>query len=738
MTTKTSPVVSRPLEIDEKRRLIQDSSVAIRDLYAVLVELVTNVDDRYQVLDCSGKIEIELARRSAPKKPTILRVRDFADGMTSEVMDLKIGKTGGRVSGLEKGLAVRGTNSRGAKDIAALGKVMFESIANDSMLHKCKISPRFDFDLFESHPVTPAERKRLGIPIGTGTLVTLELRPDLRIPKADTLMKRLGRLVSLHDIFCDPKREVWFRDEDRDPVLIKVPKLEGKERLKQSFKVPGYKDATAKLTIQRTSETINREEERFRRGGILIKSRHAVHEATLFDKTLETDPHALRFFGRLVCNYIDDLCVDYDNHIEDEQAAYDPANPMPVLDPSRRSGLTRDHPFVKALFAEALKRLRPLVEEERESTEKQRATVENRTTRKRLDALEQAATKFFDEWSNGSSDTARDPHGALGRRFQKLGYSLSPPYTQLVQGHSIRCTLTVNQSSFPEIESGVSVQMDCLTDEITTDRRFAPLEQHKTKEGFLTATWKVSGLEPSPATGIRIRVGPISDEIAVEVLESEADKYRDVTDFRFQRDSYRLKLGQAGKKVRLFAPITMVPEPRKIDISVDNRFFNIKGEKTLWPRQELGVAVCDLRVRATGDKETTGIITALLGEKEATADVSVSQPLGMGIKIKLEDISHGNQRYRWRQNVLEIATRHKALNRYLKAPPDFDGQNEIHFRVLVAEVVADAVCSKIMGENVLDKPGDYEDADWDRYYAEYSQLMTDFLPVAHLLQAPLS
>ena len=40
-------------------------------------------------------------------------------------------------------------------------------------------------------------------------------------------------------------------------------------------------------------------------------------------------------------------------------------NPRPIIDPARRGGLTRDHPFVQALFGEVLKRLRPLVAEER-------------------------------------------------------------------------------------------------------------------------------------------------------------------------------------------------------------------------------------------------------------------------------------------------------------------------------------------------------------------------------------
>ena len=107
------------------------------------------------------------------------------------------------------------------------------------------------------------------------------------------------------------------------------------------------------------------------------------------------------------------------------------------------------------------------------------------------------------------------------------------------------------------------------------------------------------------------------------------------------------------------------------------------------------------------------------------------------MRIKLEDIDLGNQRYRWRQNVLEIAGKHPSLRRYLgEKATGFPGQESIHFRLLLAEIVAEAVCAHLLSRNVEASPEDYEDADWDLYYAEYSKYMTKFLPIAHKLQCP--
>ena len=78
-------VKRRQLEV-ASRRVVQDAKLAIRDVYDAIVELVTNSDDRYQILGTSGRVEIELGRRGRGQS-SILRVRDFADGMTTGQMN---------------------------------------------------------------------------------------------------------------------------------------------------------------------------------------------------------------------------------------------------------------------------------------------------------------------------------------------------------------------------------------------------------------------------------------------------------------------------------------------------------------------------------------------------------------------------------------------------------------------------------------------------------------------------
>src|SRR2546422_5929008 len=359
--------------VGDRRSVMQQARLAIRDVYDAIVELVTNSDDRYQHLNVVGTIEI-VVERGRGKAERLLQARDFADGMTLSVMDEKLSSTGGRVSGMEAGLDVRGTNSRGAKDIAALGNVTFQSIASaDGQWHECEITDGFVFKLGATGQPSSDRRRSIGVESGSGTLVTVRIGANHSIPQFDNLRERIERLVALRDILSDPRRKVILRDSSREKaVQLSAPTFAGKERVAETFEVPGYPGATAKLVIGRAGTPFEREPSRFRLGGILVKSRHAIHESTYFDTDLETNPHALWFYGRLSCPYIDDLWNDFDNRFE-AGVPPEPSNPVPILDPSRQTGLTRGHPFVTALFREALKRLRPLVEEERQREERQRA-----------------------------------------------------------------------------------------------------------------------------------------------------------------------------------------------------------------------------------------------------------------------------------------------------------------------------------------------------------------------------
>lgn len=713
----------------------QNASKSIKNIYDVITELVTNCDDRYQILGTKGKIEIEVQRQRGGKG-SILRVRDYADGMNSKVMDEKLRGYGQRISGLEQGEIVRGTNSRGAKDISALGKASFESIPGDGYIHRCDITRRFT--PYQSEKLTPQHRRAIGIAKGTGTLVSLRLEQRVKVPLHDNLVADISKLVALSDILANPNRKIVVRDlnQDREDV-VRAANISGNEKVKKTFEIPGYPGATAKLIIKRAHKQFGREKSKFRTGGIYIKSSHAIHESTLFDPKLETDIHAAWYFGKLTCAYIDQLWNEYDDATEREEEL-DPDNPYPIFDPLRQNGLDREHPFVKALFAEALKLLRPLVENERKQAESQKVSVESRETRKRLNKLESAAAKFMED-NQADDDTSRDPNkDDQSAKLKEKGYSLNPPFAQLICGHSQKFWLNIRQDAFPEFQVGSDVFIKCWSAEITASKNICGLEPHPTQEGVLRAVWTVKAIKVTSATGIRVRIGSIVIETGIEVFETEADRYKDVVELRFGRKQYRVSTDSKRKSVTLMAPISQVPIATPFEVECSNSDYAITGKKVLKPSKTTGIARCVFHLH-TGVTGASGLLTARVNGQEATVNLIGTNPKGTGISIKLEDIDLGNQRYSWRNNVLEIAAKHPSLQRYLGPKSDgFPGQEKQHFRVIVAEIVADAVCSKILEKREASGQYDGEECDWNFFYAEWSKLMTDFLPLAHSLQLPPS
>jgi hypothetical protein len=720
------------LQVD-RRYIQQHSYLAITNVFEALVELVTNADDRYQVVGGSGRIEIEVERRR--NRPSILRVRDFADGMTLAVMREKLGRFGRRVSGLEKGEYVRGTNSRGAKDIAALGNVSFHSIAGDGCCHRCRITTRFQLELHEESPrATRQTRQRLGILSGTGTLVEVEVHPDHPIPLHDNFVDKAGSLVPLRDILQNEARSVIVRDVGRDrETRLEAPEFYGDLVCSQAIGVREYPEARAKLRIYRATNPFPREKSIFRKSGILVKSRHAIHEATLFD--YEGDEYAYWFFGRLDCPYIDDLWNDYDDRLE-KGLQPTKANPKPVLDPTRKSGLTKDHPFVEDLFRQANYHLGRLVADERKRAEQDRKKIESRATRKRLDSLEKLASKFISDHTIGEAETREPTDPVPSSQFRGRGYYLSPPYGKLLVGESRACALVVQPHVFPEIAEGDLVQIGCETDEIAADTDLAPVERHPRQPDLLIAQWTVTGRARTEATGISVRVGPIHEVVAFEIIASHAELYDHVTELAFARKRYTVIPDGSKKKLRLFAPIADFPEEIAVGLEFSAPGLRVHGSPRLVPRGTLGISEANVRLfsnrRLREGESIPFTLTASVDGQSAECQVVLEAPAGSGIRIRLEDVDFRNRRYRWKANILEIAARHKALARYLgPKEQDYPNQDERHVRVLIAEIVSEAVCARVLADMVETSPLDYDGADWDVYYGDFSKLMSDFLPIAH-------
>jgi hypothetical protein len=310
-----------------------------------LVELITNSDDSYR---------IEIERRKMGQPSTVI-VRDKAEGMDRAEMYQKLGALGERTSGFEKGKPRRGLHGRGARDVAAFGTVHFECIKEDEYNYLV-IPPSLKCHFMEPHPekATSDIRRKLGIPKGNGTVVTIDVESRFigRIPHHETLVKDFSRYYSLRDLFSNPNREVTLVDRNRkreDP--LRYTYVGGELVYDDDIAIPDYPMAKARLVIFKHPTPFEQGTLTLApyREGILVKSAAAIHDCTYFG--LESEAASWRFTGQLSCEYIDQLIREYDDR---EEANPDnpnhPANNMQrLLDPFR-DGLILEHPFVRALY----------------------------------------------------------------------------------------------------------------------------------------------------------------------------------------------------------------------------------------------------------------------------------------------------------------------------------------------------------------------------------------------------
>ena len=197
-------------------------------------------------------------------------------------MERAIGDIGLRTSGFESGQPVRGNLGRGAKDLAAFGPVQFESIS-DGYYSCMTLEPDGSFNKPVERRVRDEDRAALGIPRGSGTVVSLVVESRFRCPQHRTLLEKLSKHYQLRDINSDPRRElnlVELNSGTTDGIRYGRPSLT--ELVTHEVHVAGYEGATAVVTIGRASERYeNPSSDPGRPEGLLVKGRRAIYQNTL-------------------------------------------------------------------------------------------------------------------------------------------------------------------------------------------------------------------------------------------------------------------------------------------------------------------------------------------------------------------------------------------------------------------------------------------------------------------------
>jgi len=436
---------SRKLQYADRVALQQADQAIRKDVLRALVEIITNSNDSYSRLEdagvpISGEIIIDIMRK---RKNSVIRVRDFAEGMDDAHMDRVVGTYGEATSGLKEDKHVRGMWGRGLKDaIFGLGYGYVNSIKEDnlycsSLLLKGGVPT---FNLENPIPATDELREKHGIPEKNGTEIEIIVsRGDVKMPQFDNLRNYLQRHFELRTIMGNSARLIVLRNfsssntiKQEHVLSYKPPR--GEMVLDEHFEIEGF-PATTHLQVLRSKIQLSTrgEEGDYADAGLLVISKSMVVSLTMLK--FENDPYAAFFYGSIRCDYLHDLLK----------------NDEPVLT-ATRDGINWTHPFAKALKETVESRIEPLVQVERAHAVQDEQMNLDKRLRKKLDhtlhELNTIATSELSERRVDHSD---------GKEIEvpTSGFGFIPERVYVQTGQTV--TLTLRAELQEKTHSGAAV-----------------------------------------------------------------------------------------------------------------------------------------------------------------------------------------------------------------------------------------------------------------------------------------
>ena len=526
-----------------------------------------------------------------------------------------------------------------------------------------------------------------------------------------------------------------------EPVVYRQP--EGELVCpEESFVVPGYPEAKAKLKIWKVVEPFEDRIERFRRSGLLIKGERCIHECSLLHPGLEKeDLYAKRYFGRLECDFIDRLLDEYDDRRKNNKP-HPPDNPFLLVDPDRQTGLRDDHPFTNALFQIPSEKLRQLIEKDKEQDRGAQKEIASRETQKRLDALAKAASEFLAKQVEDIEEISIDDK-IDKESISKKGVLIFPTYLNIAIGQIRSLTFYVNRSIFDK--EGHEIEVISNNSAINVLDTPFKLRAHTKRNDMLIGTFRIRGEKLKDDVRIQTKCDSIPQaEAMVKVVENKIEEHEFGTPLEFEHKVYHVKEGSV-KTLRLFAKYPEIVTQDTIIkvISSDSESVPIRGRCCVVPVEGSNYAVGEITVQGRRLKEKAVDVTAYINGDKATTKVKVSQKDERGVPLQIKIVSRNLGVYRamWsaqNPNLLEISAAHDSIKRYLGLEPHYEGQEKPYFRVLLAEIVAESVCRKALGLEVKNRPGDFKE-DFagnpevvvDTILTRLQQRIREFVTVAH-------
>ncbi len=698
------------------RAFEQDASQAMGgNIDRALVELITNADDAYGTSD--GEINVEVVR--AGGEPTRVIVRDLAKGLAPDQLEACFGVLGAKTSGFEVGEQVRGLLGRGAKDTAAFGRAVFETIKDDTYSW-FQIDRKGD-TLTDQEPVTKALRKRLQIPEGrNGLVATVHIeQPGIEVHRDTRLAQRLADHVQLRRISTE--RTLVFQtttDGKRSPSQqIRWTEPPSDMLVDTDLEIPGY-DVPAHLVLLKLKSPADNRVGQFSKQGIEIRGAKATYHNTFFG---ENAPETSWIRGIVDCRHIDELIRSYD-----ETQGTDPKNPTRLLRRDR-DGLGADHPFTEALASAVLVVLTPLLEELKPPKD---TTGGGKELREDL----QKACKDLAKLMKADLDLIDDePHKGGTTPTTMNPLILIPPRLKLAPASRRSLTVLIHDPAFPD---GIDLSASSSHQDSVVVKSITEPVAHDIYPNTSIATVRIESQQNGDATIVvadKSTDHNASSEVTVQETVIEPDPPPETLEWRNQKMS--VTVGKE-RSLRLRSPIDLAPSGSlSCTITLDGDACELLDKRVTLEQTDDGWLEGICRIKGLlADQSCT--ITAKGARKEAAGKIQVTRPGGiggLGTEIEILDETSGSERGHIETTdtgyLIKVFGRHSGLSDLLgskKQNGSFQHEHERYTRIAICETIASIIADWLLAREAAHYPHDFRDV--DAMFVHRNQNVARYLP----------
>ena len=675
----------------------QDSQDAMKgDVIRALVELITNADDAYDAK--GGVIKVSLLKSESPFQASV-SVHDAATGLNGEGLENCFARMGDVNEKFVEDKGTRGLFGRGAKDVAALGKVKFMSVKNGlfSSLEIDPLSARFSMEEIDES-ITTEYLALCQLDSGqSGLTAELFIHDSHKIPAPKDMIYKLQNHIQLRDLI-NRNTVFYFDYRSNSEVLLKGSVPSGTLVLDCSLDVPGYEQKIG-LKVFQLEEKQNGAIDEYSRHGLLISGKGAAYENTFLH--LSKRPETGWFAGRIEAPQIHDLARSTDTN-----SALDAKNPTRIVS-RQRDGLVKNHPYFRALSSAVDLQLKALLDQMAETEGANQRESDH--MRKRFDALSQILANTLQEiLDENDSEALPKSENIAG---ESVALTFIPPRRILKIGESASITVRVPKTMNREV---LSISLREGHENIhLLETKIDNWKEHE-RLNCWHGSIKVSGIEAGRSVISAELDGQRFDcELFVVHIDPSVDK--EVTAMEFNSKEYRVSPSRA-RNVEILAPVQMSGEKVKLTYSSDLVSGPEEVELTASNSGRSSKAIVRIIAGKTnGDCELSANVSSESVETLVKVAESANDK-SPGIRIEIIGSDNPPRRVDTipedSQLVIRIYGKHKSISAVLGPPTDggFRFDESPAAQATISEIVGQQLSIYAVERDAEKNPDKYQDA----------------------------